>query len=265
MSYDIGDLWTPELTVKDAAGTLTAATVTLAVTAPDGTASAPAVSTASTGVYTADVLLTQDGYWLATWTVTGAVTGVESQTTYVRRHGAVSANLSQIKDALNKTLSVDDDELDRILDAAVDCYEEKVGPFGTVTETLHGGRTSLLLSSSRAQRITSAAYSDGTAITLTDLDLDPLTGIVHWGYNTAGAFTYGVRNVIITYTVALPAHHREVIIADVAGYFAATQRGGSSGPRLPGEGYADAYEQPGAPLTLFPRIAALAASYPVIA
>lgn len=129
MSYDVGDVWTPELTVKTAAGVLTAATVSLSVTSPAGTVSTPTVSTATTGVYTASVALSETGYWLATWTVSGTVTGVESQQVYVRRY-AVSASLSEIKQALNKTLTVDDAELDRMLDAAVTEYEEMVGPFG---------------------------------------------------------------------------------------------------------------------------------------
>lgn len=266
MSYDVGDLWTPELTVRDSAGVLTAADVTLTVTDPAGTVTTPAVTAGAVGIYTASVLLTLPGEWLATWTVSGAVTGVESQTTYVRNH-APAAGLSQIREALNKTLTVDDDELDRMLDAAVDEYIDKVGPFGTVTETHSGGRGSIVLNSPRPARLVSAAYSDGTAIDTTDLSLDPRTGILHWGYGTAGWFTSGVRNVTVTYTVALPANHREAIIADVAGYFAATQRtSGSGGPRLPGEGYVVPQEDsPFRPMTLFPRINALAASFPSIA
>lgn len=263
MSFDVGDLWTPELTVKNAAGVLTAATVALSVTSPAGTVSSPTVSTPSVGLYTASVPLTEDGYWLATWTVSGTVTGVESQQVYARRY-AVSATLAEIKAALNKTLTVDDAELARILDAAVTEYEELVGPFGQVTEKHSGGRGSIILHSPLARRVTAAAYDDGTVIDVADLDLDTATGILHWGYNTAGAFTYGSRNVTVTYTVNLPANHKEAIIADVAGYFAATQRGNTAGA-LPSDGYSAAYEDRSTPVTLFPRIRALAASYPAIA
>jgi hypothetical protein len=71
--------------------------------------------------------------------------------------------------------------------------------------------------------------------------------------------------VSITYAApALPANHREVIIADVAGYFAATQRGGAGRPSFTGEaGYEEAYAS--TPQVLFPRIRALAASYPALA
>lgn len=87
-TYDPGDVWTPELTVRNAAGDLTAAAVALSVTSPTGTASSPAVSTTTTGVYTANVALTEPGQWLAVWTVSGAVTGVEPQSVFVRSLGA---------------------------------------------------------------------------------------------------------------------------------------------------------------------------------
>jgi hypothetical protein len=256
VSYDVGDLWTPELTVRDEDGALTDATVEVATISPSGVAGTPSVTHVSTGVYTAQVLLDEVGQWVATWDVSGAVTGVESQSAYVRRLASNVISVSEVRSkALNKSLTVDDDEIERMLDAAIAEYEQYVGPVsGEVTETLSGGSTSLLLRSPNVSAITAAVYSDGTTITVDDLDLDTATGIVGWGYNTAGYFTRGIRNVTLTYTVgALPANHREAIIADVAGYFDLTQ----SGPAGPDDGYALA--QRGAPLVLFPRIRALAA------
>jgi hypothetical protein len=257
VSYDPGDLWTAELTVKDADGVLTAATVTVSVTSPTGTVTTPTVDTATTGVYTADIPLTEAGTWLATWTVAGALTGVEKQTTYVRRWGGV-VNVSEVRAALNKTLTVDDPEIERMIDAALAEYEQVVGPVsGSVTEKVSGGRTSIVLRNPSVSEITAAAYTDGTTITLADLDLDTSTGMLHWGSGTAGYYTSGTRNVEITSTAGgLPANHREAVIADVAGYFAATQRGGGAGPSFASEGY----EAPISlnPLVLFPRIRALA-------
>ena len=172
--------------------------------------------------------------------------------------------LSAVKLRLNKTTIEDDVEIQEMIDAAEAEYARLIGPLtGSVTEKHHGGGSSVILGSPHATALTAAAYSDGTAIALTDLDLDATTGIVYWGYNTAGSFAYGSRNVTITYTVALPVNHREAIIADVAGYFAATQRGSAPGA-LP-TGYESSYEDRSTPLTLFPRIKALAARYPSIA
>ena len=74
-TYDVGDqaLLRHEIRV---AGTLTDATVVLAVVAPDGTASAPSVTHVSTGVYTATVPVTQAGPWTYVWTMSGAVVDV---------------------------------------------------------------------------------------------------------------------------------------------------------------------------------------------
>jgi hypothetical protein len=257
LSYDPGDVWEPTLEVRDEDGALKDATVTVTITDPDGTTSTPSVTHVSTGVYRASVLLTTAGPWTATWTVTGAVTGVETQVAYARRLGSNVISVSEVRDRLDKTLTVDDDEIASMLDAALAEYEEWVGPVtGTVVEKHDGGALSLILRNRSAATIVSAGYTDGTTISVDDLDLDTTTGIVHWGYNTAGVFTRGLRNVEITYTVgSLSANHREAIIADVAGYFAATQRGPAS---MPGEGYEAGWQAN--PLVLFPRIRALAVS-----
>lgn len=154
-----------------------------------------------------------------------------------------------------------DDKIQEFIDAAEAEYARYVGPLsGTVTESLDGGSTSVILASANVSAVTEAAYSDGTAVSVDDLELDTRTGIVHWGYGTAGRFAYGSRNVVLTYTIGtLTADHREAIIADVAGYFAATQRAGDE--RTDANGYADGFYN--TPMNLFPRIRALAA--PVVA
>lgn len=74
-TYDVGDQALLQHEVR-VAGVLTDATVVLAVTAPDGTASTPAVTHASTGVYTASVPVAQAGPWVYVWTMSGAVVDV---------------------------------------------------------------------------------------------------------------------------------------------------------------------------------------------
>jgi hypothetical protein len=170
--------------------------------------------------------------------------------------------LAELKLRLGKTLTVDDAELRSMLDAAVAEYEEWIGPVGTKTLRYDGGGTRLILPVN-ASAVTAVAYTDGTAVDAADLDFDSSSGLLHWGYGTVGAFTSGSRNVLVTFTVTLPANHREAILADVAGYFAATQRGGGAGPSFSSEGYELPYQT--TPQTLFPRIRALAASYPSIA
>lgn len=164
---------------------------------------------------------------------------------------------------LNKTLTVDNAEIQKMIDAAEAEYTEWVGPLtGTVTETFDGGGTIVVLRQA-VSAVTAASYDSSATLAYTDLVVEH--GIVRWKYGTAGRFTAGSR-VSITYAVpAAPANHLETIIADVAGYFEATQRSTGAGQAdFPGEGeFESAYAA--TPLVLFPRIRALAASYPAIA
>lgn len=72
--YDVGDGVQLRHEVRNAAGALTAATVTVTVTAPDGTVTTPTVSTTSTGIYDAIVVAAQAGLWTFVWSVSGTVT-----------------------------------------------------------------------------------------------------------------------------------------------------------------------------------------------
>lgn len=166
-----------------------------------------------------------------------------------------SVTVTDIRTALNKSLTVDDVEIQQMIDDAEAEYTEYVGPIsGEVTEKVNGGSDRLVLRSPFVLALTAAAYTDGSALNLTDLDLDTATGIVYWNPGTVGWFTSGTRNVQLTYTVAsLPENHRGTIIADVAGYFEATQLG----PLGPDDtGYSNAYTA--TPVVRFPRIRALA-------
>lgn len=253
MSYDPGDPWAPTLEVYNENEALTDATVSVTITAPDGVTSTPGVTHVSTGKYKTTLTLTTSGRWEAAWTVSGTVTGVETQYAYVRRLGSNVISLDDVKNALNATLTVDDSEIERMLDAAIAEYEEYVGPIaGPLTETYSGGER-IVLNAPNVTAVTAVEYTDGTTVDVTDLDLDTRIGVLGWKPGTSGGFTWGVRNVIVTYTVgALPANHREAIIADVAGYFAGTQLG----PTGPDEGYGAEFRA--APLVLFPRIRSLA-------
>ena len=125
---NVGSVWTPELQVRNAAGTLTAATVVLSVTSTAGVVTAPTVTSSATGVYTAAVPVTSAGRWLANWTVSGAITDAAEDSAYVRSPGSWVVTVKDIRPALNKTLTVDDLEIEGILNDALDTYEEFVGP-----------------------------------------------------------------------------------------------------------------------------------------
>jgi hypothetical protein len=249
VSFDVGDVASVDYTLK-VAGVLTDATIAVTVTAPDGTVSHPSATHNSPGSYTATFAVDQAGTWQYVFTASGAATDVERGNVQVYAAGLIQ--IADVRARLNKSLTVDDDEIRDMIRAAEAEYAEWVAPIGSVTETFSGGTDRLVLRAPSVTEITEAAYTDGTTIDVDDLLVD--NGIVSWGYGTAGYFTWGTRNVTLTYTAAdIPAHHRETIIADVAGYFEATQRG----PLGPDDtGYANAYTA--TPTVLFPRIRALA-------
>ncbi len=118
-TYDVGDAATLGTSVYNASGALTDATVSLSVTAPDGTTSAPSVTHAGTGVYSATVSVSQSGTWFYTWTVSGAVTAVDSgQFTAANPAPPAYATLTELKTTLRITDSTDDVELQAKLLAA---------------------------------------------------------------------------------------------------------------------------------------------------
>lgn len=78
---DVGDILSAILDVAE--GDITTA-ATLTAYAPDGTSTTPTTSTTDTGkTWTAPVPLTQDGWWLLTWVVTGAGAGEEHEKVFV--------------------------------------------------------------------------------------------------------------------------------------------------------------------------------------
>lgn len=162
--------------------------------------------------------------------------------------------VAQVRTRLNKTTTVDDPEITEMIDAAEAEYAEQVAPIASRTLRFQGGAQRLVLPLT-ATAVTAVAYTDGTAIAAGDMDFDAGTGILHWRYGTRGYFT---SDVLVKFTVSVPAHHREAILADIAGYFAATQRGNSGGALPPG--YEGGFEDRTTPIVLFPRIRALASA-----
>lgn len=129
MIFDVGDVAPISTNVTDPSGTLTNATVTVAVTRPDGTAGTVGSPTnLSTGVYRALVTVDQAGEWTYTFTWSGAVTGVDAgQFTAVSPGRVLVASFSEFKQHLNRTDLTDDAELRTYLASATDWVERTIG------------------------------------------------------------------------------------------------------------------------------------------
>jgi hypothetical protein len=155
---------------------------------------------------------------------------------------------ADVRPRLNKTSTADDDEIQDLIDAAVAEFTELVGPLVPTTYTERHSGPVAFLRRRPVVAVVSVAAVGGSAVSLTDDALDAETGLLTLG----GSGTY-----TITYTAgygSLPGNIREAIIADVAGYFARTQRGGG----FPGDRLAEPEPVTGAPVLLWPRIAAYA-------
>lgn len=173
--------------------------------------------------------------------------------------------VADVKARLNKTTTADDAELQAMLDAAEAEYARLVSPIGSDTFRYDGTGPIIL---PRNATVTSASYLDGTPIPLADLYHNRNSGVLEWNAYRTSTSTYMVwdgalRDINVTFSTTLPAQDREAILADVAGLFAATQRGNSPGA-LP-TGYESGLEDRTTPITLFPRIKALAAAYSGVA
>lgn len=159
---------------------------------------------------------------------------------------------ADVRPRLNKTSTADDAELQTMIDAAEAEFSELIGPPAPAPFTeQHDGPTAFLrYPTVSVESVTAAA---GTALAATDYTLSASSGLLAlpaWGGPFAVSYTAGFD--------PLPENYREVIVADVAGYFAATQRGGGTvRPSFPGE---DVDFEPGTtfPVAPWPRIAALA-------
>lgn len=113
-TYDLGDGIPLEHEVRDADGALTAATVTLVLTRPDGTTfTSPSITSPSTGIYRATPVPDVVGpNWAGVWSTSGAVISVTPFAFAVADPGpAAYADLDTVKSMLGKVTADDRDDL----------------------------------------------------------------------------------------------------------------------------------------------------------
>lgn len=170
--------------VKDLTGTaVNTPTVTLSITKPDASTTAPSVTNTGTGgVYTAQVTPDQAGLWLYKWTASGAVTSVQSdQLTVVASQRALVASMEEFKNELNRTDSFDDADLRPRLVAATDWAEWAIGgplSIQTFTERLNITGDTIVPIFRPLVSVTSLTPDQGSAIDSTGYIVDTALGIV---------------------------------------------------------------------------------------
>nr|MDT0658028.1 hypothetical protein [Micromonospora sp. DSM 115978] len=125
---DVGDRIAIRHEVRDPDGTLTAATVAVTVTAPDGTTSTPSVTTGSTGLYDAAFTVDEVGAWRWDWTVSGAVVEVAHGSVDVGNPGpGTYASLPMFRAGFKVTAADRDDRMLMALTAAARAVDRDTG------------------------------------------------------------------------------------------------------------------------------------------
>lgn len=118
-TYDLGDPVGLSVNIRDAAGALAnAGAVTLTVTLPDGTTTAPTVTNTGTGIYTATYTPTVAGLFGAMWVATGANASAYRDSFTVMPAEVPLVSLDDAKSRLNITTTDNDEELRRVIAAA---------------------------------------------------------------------------------------------------------------------------------------------------
>lgn len=174
MSYEIGSMVRSNVAITDLAGTPRDATMTCAVTKPDGTMVSPApnpvhVGGVDSGLYYADISVDQAGVWAVVWSASVTVAVVYTNQFTVRVPGPRIISLFEAKAHLNKdqTLTDNDDELRAFIDAAQVVIESVVGPVVPVprTEYHDGGNYAIVLDKRPVFSVTSVKEWLGGAFT----------------------------------------------------------------------------------------------------
>lgn len=231
--YEIGDMVTVGVNIKNAAGTLTApATLVCTITLPDGTTTTPTVDTVATGQYSADYAATLTGHHLVRWVSTSPASAYNDGF-FVIDPGPLSIlSLADAKAMLNITSTANDEELRETILEAVDIAERKTGRKfrrTTHTEAYDGGRgPRLVLRHQPVVSVTSISES-GTALTSgTDYIADLTDGIVLRGQSTAtGWWAAGNQNISVVYVSGETSLTARRLIKELTRHLWRTQRGAS--------------------------------------
>jgi hypothetical protein len=200
---DLGDGINLDHYVYDRSGTLTAATVTWAITRPDGsTFPAPGVTSPSTGYYRADTFVPDvSGDWTFTVDVSGAVTDVAHGGFTITEPGLFVplggpyATLPQLKAQMgiaDSNTTRDAEFLRRLISASADINAHTHRQFGradaATARTYYAGRSGVDVDDFWTDDdLAVSTTSSGSAWDMSSVDLEPLNGVVNgvpgWPYN----------------------------------------------------------------------------------
>jgi uncharacterized repeat protein (TIGR01451 family) len=209
-AYDIGDQVELTIYVTNDAGTASTATVTCTITLPDGTTSAPSVTTSATGTYSIEYASAVAGTFYVRW-VADAIGGSATEDDVFEDSFTVSESanayisLAEGKTFLNMRDTDDDDELLAYLEWACDLAQQIADTqFArkTIVDTLSSdGTSSMLVLTKRPVISVTTVTERGTTVASTGYSCD-----LRWGHLHRLAATYdlttwsgGYRSNVVTY------------------------------------------------------------------
>ena len=234
--YDLGDLVTLSVEIRDATGTLADATnVNLLLTLPDGATFGPTpVYSTPTGTYTYTYTPTQVGRHVVRWVATGANASSYADTFEVADYadpGLVS--LDSIKAYLNITSTSSDEELRQFILEATDIAERATGRTlrrRTFSENHTAPTPIIVLRHTPLISVTSVTESGTTLTEGTDYTVNVFAGTITRGSSLASlAWRPGIDNITITYIAgeADPNGTAQLLVKELVRHLWRTQRGAS--------------------------------------
>ena len=241
MTYDLGDVVPLGITITDSTGAnANASAVTCTVYLPDGTSASVSVTNPSTGLYNADYVPSQVGRHAVKWVATGTNASAYSDEFSVRDFSELGiVGLDEVKQYLNipLTITADDEEIRRIIDAASDLAESYVGQVlgrRTFTDELYdGGAEFIRIRNPKAISITSVT-ENGMAVSASNYVLDYTGQRLYrigsgtlYATNSYGYWTQGMNNVSITYVAGYvnPPMSAKQGVLEIIRHLWQTQRG----------------------------------------
>lgn len=230
-SVTLGEVLILNFYTYDANGTAANVTaVSCTITLPNGTTTTGTVTNVTTGQYQCQYQPATTGHFGVYWQGTGTnatakedAFNVESSTI----SGPVS--LTDVKTHLNITGTGDDSELLAMTAAATGLIEGQVGPITrrTVTDTVDGGRSTVILSTAPVASVTTVV-ENGSTLASSAYSLDGESGVLTRLFGQSDAvWADGARNISVTYVAGrtdVPADLRHAVLETVR-HLWTTQRG----------------------------------------
>lgn len=208
---DQGQTYRYRHSITDSAGVPTnAGTVTVTITLPDGTTTAPTILNSSAGVYDISYTTTQVGLHNVKGSATGGVLAAEfdvwEDNFTVEQPGRTFISVDEASNHLNAagiiTTVAQREQLRWLCMVASDAVERDLGRViarRTVVETYDGGSCGISLRSTPVISITTVVES-GTTLTGTDYLLNVTQGVLLRGStNSSLSWASGWQNIVVTH------------------------------------------------------------------